>query len=69
MDMFALLKKFNAILCQEKISVMRISAVNEITDPKLGVPNHSYQCSTCGAKDTKKCEGALRQVIYMYIYI
>lgn len=41
----------------EKISVMKIDAVNEITDPKLGVPNPSCQCSTCGAKDTKKCEG------------
>ena len=46
---------------------MRINAVNEITDPKLGVPNPSYQCSTCGAKDTKKCEGAVRQVIYKKI--
>lgn len=42
---------------------MKIDAVNEITDPKLGVPNPSCQCSTCGAKDTKKCEGAVRQVI------
>ncbi|XP_057977974.1 DNA-directed RNA polymerase IV subunit 1 isoform X2 [Malania oleifera] len=41
----------------EKLSVMAIDAVSEVTHPKLGIPNPSSQCSTCGAKDTKNCEG------------
>ncbi|KAF5954479.1 hypothetical protein HYC85_007335 [Camellia sinensis] len=32
-------------------------AVNEVTDPKLGMPNLTSQCPTCGAKDVKSCEG------------
>lgn len=39
------------------MSVIEIDAVNEVSDPKLGFPNPSSQCSTCGAKDIKKCEG------------
>ncbi|KAA8522336.1 hypothetical protein F0562_013303 [Nyssa sinensis] len=41
----------------EKISVIAIEAVNDVTDPKLGVPNPTSQCLTCGAKDVKHCEG------------
>lgn len=50
------------ILYQEKISVLKIDAVNEINDPKLGVPNPSSHCSSCGGKDSKNCEGAVRFV-------
>ncbi|KAF8412332.1 hypothetical protein HHK36_000294 [Tetracentron sinense] len=41
----------------EKYSVIAIDAVNEVTDPKLGVPNPSSQCSTCSATDIKNCDG------------
>ncbi|KAB1217169.1 DNA-directed RNA polymerase IV subunit 1 [Morella rubra] len=41
----------------EKVSVIAIDAASEVTDPKLGVPNPSHQCSTCGAGELKYCEG------------
>ncbi|KAH7514026.1 hypothetical protein FEM48_Zijuj11G0044900 [Ziziphus jujuba var. spinosa] len=41
----------------EKMSVISIDAANGVTDPRLGVPNPSSQCSTCGASDLKSCEG------------
>ncbi|XP_059661700.1 DNA-directed RNA polymerase IV subunit 1 [Cornus florida] len=41
----------------EKASVLQIEAINEVTDPKLGVPNPTGHCPTCGAKDAKHCEG------------
>lgn len=39
------------------MSVVSIDAANGVTDPRLGVPNPSSQCSTCGAYDLKSCEG------------
>ncbi|PSR91523.1 DNA-directed RNA polymerase IV subunit like [Actinidia chinensis var. chinensis] len=41
----------------EKVSVLSIETASEVTDPKLGVPNPTSQCATCGAKDVKSCEG------------
>ncbi|KAL6980110.1 DNA-directed RNA polymerase [Sarracenia purpurea var. burkii] len=41
----------------EKVSVLTIEAANEVTDPKLGMPNPTSQCPTCGANDAKNCEG------------
>ncbi|GAB4834331.1 hypothetical protein Ancab_032585 [Ancistrocladus abbreviatus] len=41
----------------DKMSVLSIGTVSEITDPKLGFPNPTSQCTSCGAKDTKHCEG------------
>ncbi|KAK6935319.1 RNA polymerase Rpb1, domain 1, partial [Dillenia turbinata] len=41
----------------EKKSSITIEAPSEVTDPKLGLPNPSYECSTCGVKDSKCCEG------------
>ncbi|XP_043718308.1 DNA-directed RNA polymerase IV subunit 1 [Telopea speciosissima] len=41
----------------EKCSVKTVAAGNEFTDPRFGVPNPSSQCSTCGAKDLKHCDG------------
>ncbi|KAK2994826.1 hypothetical protein RJ640_018808 [Escallonia rubra] len=41
----------------EKASVKEIRSGNEVTDPALGIPNPSSQCSTCGAKDGRNCEG------------
>ncbi|GMH29806.1 hypothetical protein Nepgr_031649 [Nepenthes gracilis] len=41
----------------EKISVLSIETVSEVTDPRLGFPNPTSQCTSCGAKDTKHCEG------------
>ncbi|EXC17779.1 DNA-directed RNA polymerase D subunit 1 [Morus notabilis] len=41
----------------ESRSVMSIELSNEVTDPRLGLPNPSSSCSTCGANDSKSCEG------------
>ncbi|XP_076942895.1 DNA-directed RNA polymerase IV subunit 1-like [Bidens hawaiensis] len=41
----------------EKVSVKEILVANEVTDPALGFPNLASQCSTCGAKDYRTCEG------------
>ncbi|OMP09641.1 RNA polymerase, alpha subunit [Corchorus olitorius] len=41
----------------EKMSVMEIATPSEVSDPKLGFPNLSNSCTTCGAKDLKHCEG------------
>ncbi|KAF5734464.1 DNA-directed RNA polymerase IV subunit 1 [Tripterygium wilfordii] len=41
----------------ERISAVPIDAASEVTDPKLGLPNWSSVCSTCGATDRKHCEG------------
>ncbi|XP_070038864.1 DNA-directed RNA polymerase IV subunit 1 isoform X1 [Nicotiana tomentosiformis] len=40
-----------------KLAAKVIGSVNEVTDPALGFPNPIFECSTCGAKDGKKCEG------------
>ncbi|KAK1586944.1 hypothetical protein Q3G72_007867 [Acer saccharum] len=42
---------------KEKLSVLAIDAISEVSDPRLGLPNQTSQCSTCGAKDLKSCEG------------
>ncbi|XP_058221761.1 DNA-directed RNA polymerase IV subunit 1 isoform X2 [Rhododendron vialii] len=41
----------------EKVSVLSIESANEVTDPRLGMPNPTSQCPTCGAKDSRSCEG------------
>ncbi|XP_019055892.1 PREDICTED: DNA-directed RNA polymerase IV subunit 1 isoform X3 [Nelumbo nucifera] len=41
----------------EKCSVTAIDAANEVTDPRLGFPNPLSQCSTCGGKNLKNCDG------------
>ncbi|KAI3925704.1 hypothetical protein MKX01_003263 [Papaver californicum] len=41
----------------EKHSAVSVEDVNDVTDPKMGVPNMSSECITCGAKDIKTCEG------------
>lgn len=41
------------------MSGLAINSVSEVTDPMLGLPNPSCQCSTCGAKDLKHCEGVM----------
>ncbi|OVA16149.1 RNA polymerase [Macleaya cordata] len=41
----------------EKYSVVAIDVINDVTDPKMGLPNLSSQCSTCGAYEIKNCEG------------
>lgn len=50
---------FNVLSCREveKISSITIESVGEVSDSRLGLPNSSGQCSTCGAKDLKQCEG------------
>lgn len=44
------------------MSVKTIGATNEVTDSRLGLPNPSLQCSTCGAMDLKSCEGVDGQI-------
>ncbi|KAL9258096.1 DNA-directed RNA polymerase IV subunit 1-like protein [Drosera capensis] len=41
----------------EKFAVLSIESVSEVTDPKLGFPNPTSQCTTCGAENSKHCEG------------
>ncbi|GAB2209869.1 hypothetical protein Droror1_Dr00027094 [Drosera rotundifolia] len=41
----------------EKFAVLSIESVSEVTDPKLGFPNPTSQCTTCGAENSKQCEG------------
>ncbi|XP_052209737.1 DNA-directed RNA polymerase IV subunit 1 isoform X2 [Diospyros lotus] len=41
----------------EKISVLEIEASSEVTDPKLGMPNPTSHCPTCGTKNSRTCEG------------
>ncbi|GKV23049.1 hypothetical protein SLEP1_g32834 [Rubroshorea leprosula] len=50
----------------EKMSVMEIMVPNEVSDPKLGFPNFSNQCSTCGAGDFKACEGHFGVIKFPY---
>ncbi|CAA3005588.1 DNA-directed RNA polymerase IV subunit 1 isoform X1 [Olea europaea subsp. europaea] len=50
-----------SILSEEdasKISATVVGAVNEVSDPALGLPNpNSNECLTCGAKRNRECEG------------
>ncbi|XP_024175179.1 DNA-directed RNA polymerase IV subunit 1 isoform X1 [Rosa chinensis] len=41
----------------EKISTLLIEAAAQVNDPKLGLPNPTNQCSTCGTQDIKSCDG------------
>ncbi|XP_077234940.1 nuclear RNA polymerase D1A isoform X2 [Tasmannia lanceolata] len=41
----------------EKFSVVAIDEPNAVTDPRLGVPNLSSQCPTCGSSSIKNCGG------------
>ncbi|XP_050227875.1 DNA-directed RNA polymerase IV subunit 1 [Mercurialis annua] len=42
---------------KEKLAVVAIETVSEVNNPKLGLPNPTSQCPTCGTKDLKYCEG------------
>ncbi|GAB2274023.1 hypothetical protein Dimus_008792 [Dionaea muscipula] len=50
----------------EKLAVLSIESVNEVTDPKLGFPNPTSQCTSCGAKDSKHCEGHFGVIKFPY---
>ncbi|XP_047338199.1 DNA-directed RNA polymerase IV subunit 1 isoform X2 [Impatiens glandulifera] len=41
----------------EMISALSVEVAGEVTDAKLGLPNPTSQCSTCGANSLKNCEG------------
>ncbi|KAF9599434.1 hypothetical protein IFM89_037200 [Coptis chinensis] len=43
----------------EKISVLPVNVGTDITNAKLGLPNEASECSTCGAKSAKDCDGHL----------
>lgn len=51
---------------------MEIGAVSEVTNPRLGLPNPTNECSSCGAKDRKACEGLMHNlddIIFTDIYL
>ncbi|KAK9668219.1 hypothetical protein RND81_13G042300 [Saponaria officinalis] len=50
----------------EKISVISIETPAGVTDPRLGFPNPSSQCATCGARSTKNCEGHFGVINFPY---
>ncbi|KAI4303490.1 hypothetical protein MLD38_039113 [Melastoma candidum] len=41
----------------EKLSTISIESLSEVNDPRLGLPNSSSVCSSCSAKDLRRCEG------------
>ncbi|XP_017700627.1 DNA-directed RNA polymerase IV subunit 1 isoform X1 [Phoenix dactylifera] len=41
----------------EKICHVNIVESNDVTNAKLGLPNASSRCQTCGSKNTRDCEG------------
>lgn len=53
----------------ENIAVMTVDASSEVSDPKLGLPNPSYQCTTCGASSLKSCEGHFGVIKFPYTII
>uniref|UniRef100_A0A2N9J720 DNA-directed RNA polymerase subunit n=1 Tax=Fagus sylvatica TaxID=28930 RepID=A0A2N9J720_FAGSY len=53
----SVLGEFYELEVTEKISVLAIHAVSEVNDPRLGLPNLSSQCSTCGTKNLEFCAG------------
>ncbi|KAK9121359.1 hypothetical protein Syun_018976 [Stephania yunnanensis] len=40
-----------------KFSVLEVGAINDVTNPKLGVPNLLGKCTTCSSGDIKSCDG------------
>ncbi|XP_074264846.1 DNA-directed RNA polymerase IV subunit 1-like [Silene latifolia] len=50
----------------EKLSVISIETPASVTDPRLGFPNPSSQCATCGATNTKYCEGHFGVINFPY---
>ncbi|TVU19006.1 hypothetical protein EJB05_35129, partial [Eragrostis curvula] len=41
----------------EKMSSISIIEQSDVTSPKLGLPNSSPQCDTCGSQNTRDCDG------------
>ncbi|TVU16080.1 hypothetical protein EJB05_39628, partial [Eragrostis curvula] len=41
----------------EKMSSVSIIEQSDVTSPKLGLPNSSPQCDTCGSQNTRDCDG------------
>ncbi|KAF8702518.1 hypothetical protein HU200_032899 [Digitaria exilis] len=41
----------------EKLSSISIIEVSDVTSPKLGLPNGSPQCETCGSQSQRDCDG------------
>ncbi|KAJ4713395.1 DNA-directed RNA polymerase subunit [Melia azedarach] len=41
---------------------LQLGTVSEVSDPKLGLPNPTSECSSCGAKDMRSCEGLMQNL-------
>ncbi|RWV98600.1 hypothetical protein BHE74_00021197 [Ensete ventricosum] len=41
----------------EKICNVSIVEANEVTSGKLGLPNASSECATCGSRNIRDCDG------------
>ncbi|KAF5734840.1 DNA-directed RNA polymerase IV subunit 1 [Tripterygium wilfordii] len=54
---------------RERTCAVPIDAVSEVTDPRLGLPNWSSVCSTCGATDLKHCEGHFGAIKFPFTII
>ncbi|XP_021901821.1 DNA-directed RNA polymerase IV subunit 1 [Carica papaya] len=57
---------FSVSVDKEKVCLEKICVASEVTDPKLGLPNPSSECLTCGAKDLKHCEGHFGVIQFPY---
>ncbi|XP_021754155.1 DNA-directed RNA polymerase IV subunit 1-like [Chenopodium quinoa] len=53
----------------ENISMLTIETPAGVTDPKLGFPNPTSQCATCGARSNKQCEGHFGVIHFPYTII
>lgn len=50
-----------------KLSAMVVGTVNEVSDPALGLPtSNATECITCGAKNSRDCEGHFGVINFPY---
>lgn len=56
------LSHWHSTIChiiQEKFGNAYVNDSSDLTSPKLGLPNVSSQCTTCGSTNIRDCEGIL----------
>lgn len=42
---------------QEKLSSANVTEMSDVTSAKLGLPNGTSQCATCGSQSVRDCDG------------